>query len=219
MKLRIIALWQKLRLLFTPKPYNSLDDIPVFNFFEIMEKGNYKWLFSKPKKDILNPSKELYNAWNNLYDDYVEKTQTAETTNYFQLSKLVAELETRYMIISALIHSLDEQNKETIGRELNAWGVIFNIKGKVSAQKENLERFLRASSNKMKRKRSELTTITENDKKKAFNLYKDKITLESATGVKIDVYKMVMSEYIAVHELGVEMIEQRKKAANGGKSS
>lgn len=204
--------------IFTPKIYKSLDDIFVYNFFKLLNTLDMRYLYLKtpPKSKVIH-SADVFEVWSSIYNAYLEKIEDSVSINYYKLIDEVSYLEHRYIIIHTLIYSLTESNKKTIGKELTAWGVMFNIKGKVAPQQENLERFLRASTNKILRKKSELDAIT-NKKGKAvsINILKDKIQLEHITGVKINIHTMVMSEWLEIRALAENISESRKKQTTNG---
>ena len=209
------ALFNKI---FAPKIFKSLDDIFVYNFFKALETRDMRYLYLKlPPKRKIKHFPLVFDTWAAIYNSYLEKISDNVSMNYYRLLDEVSYLEYRYTIINTLVYTLTESNKKTIGKELAAWGVIFNIKGKVAPQQENLERFLRAATNKILRKKSELETIS---KKKAktppMNILKDKIQLEHITGVKINIYTMVMAEWLEIRALAESISESRKKQATNG---
>ena len=200
--------------LFQAKIYTSLDDIPVDNFFGVVASKDLKWMYvNRPRK---KHAKIVQETWMKIYDNYIDATQNNESLNYFRLLDEVSYLKHRHKVISALIYSLNEINKEIIGEELVAWGVIFNPKLTVKAQAENLKRFLRAADNKILRKTSELEAISEKDKKEPLNILKQKVELEHIVGIKINTKTMFMSEWIEIVSLAKSILEMKKQAAQNG---
>lgn len=53
------------------KRYNSIDNLPMYNWQKIHDSGEYKWLF-KSKVEIEN-TEELALSWANIYDEYLSE--------------------------------------------------------------------------------------------------------------------------------------------------
>lgn len=193
-----------------PKLYTCLDDIIISSFFKILDTKDMKYMFKDSK--LHKKYEGLANKnWMDIYDEYLDVTENSESVNYFRLIDELSYLKLRYKVIGSLIESLNEHNKELVGKELNAWGVIFNIKGTVKDQEENLLRFLRASKNKILRKTSELEEITKREDKKKFNFIEQKMRLTHITGINIDADKMVMTEWIETEKIAEQIIKSRQK--------
>lgn len=195
--------------------YDSLEVITVVIFFKIMETKNYSFLY-KSKSNIKRPATEkMIEAWADMYDSYSDALGDNKSRNYYHLIDTLGRLRERYKILQALIFSLNDSNRDILGPEISAWGFQFNTKALVGPQMPLLKRQLKAATNAIKLKVSELETIESSQKKKATNVLRDKVNLEYATGLKIDIHTCVMSEWIEIIKLAEELkAASRKKRAN-----
>jgi hypothetical protein len=102
------------------KFYKSIDDIPLFNWVKI-NAGEMNLILIN--KDYSATNEELSDAWDNLFDDYIEKRGLSKS--YKQLLKIMqkkAMLECDYIISGDLFKlteiEIEEQNlKQLIGKD------------------------------------------------------------------------------------------------------
>lgn len=196
------------------KIYGTLNTIPVYNFYKIVEENDVRYVIKnwrKKKKDIKIPEQAKI-SWDNIYDEYNKKTKNKELDTYLYLTNEVSHLETRYFFVSGLIHRLSEANKKEFGKELNAWGIKFNIEESIESQLDLLQAQVRASKNKYIRKNDELSELKGyKSNQKQTSLTKQKIELIHVTGVPINEYKMSMNEWLELIELANEIIKSKSK--------
>lgn len=190
--------------------YTSIKDITIFSFYKILETSDYTYLY-KRKKDRNDKSKlkELFEIWNLIYDEYVSQTEDANVLNNLRLIDEIDYLETRFMIVKELMGSISEYNKKVFGEQLKTFDIIFNPNLTVDEQRENLLQQLRAATNKIKRKRSELALMQEEVKKP--NMIREKLSVQAVIGIDIDIYKTTMEEYIEMKKMAEETVKAKSK--------
>ena len=193
--------------------YTTTEDIPIFNFDKILTTNNYAYLVEgwDYRKEIIVPETASKN-WNEIYNEYCSKTENNEALIYYALVTELDYLETRFNIVVTLIESLSDHNKESFGRELNAWGFMFNIHGKIEDQIEALQRQLRAAKQKIDIRRNRLETMQTDEA--PTSLIKQNIKLKRITGLDIDTKKTTVDEWIELHKEAKEIVQQ-KNSRNG----
>ena len=118
-------------------------------------------------------------------------------------------LERRLHIVGALIHSINEENKIDFGVELNAWGFKFNAKKTVKSQLKTLNRQVRAAKTKISLKQSDLDQMDSGQA--PMGILKQKIKLERALGLKIDIKTTSVDEWLALYDELIELNENGKR--------
>lgn len=189
--------------------------MPIYNFDKILQTNNLSYMVVdwNERKEIEIP-KDANEKWEEIYNEYCKRTANNEALTFYSLNCEVLYLETRFYIVSNLINGLSEINKESFGRELNAWKIPFNIKGSIKKQVEQLKRHLRIAEqnlNMKKRKRDAL----KNDDVEETTLLKQVIIIQEQLGVKIDIRKDSVEYFIAAVDRLKEKIKASKKVNNG----
>jgi hypothetical protein len=193
------------------KIYDSITNIPIFNFYKVLETDDYSYLYKKKSlRGVKSNSKELFSLWVKIYDEYVLKTDDKTTQNHFILINEVHYLQKRYEVIKTVIESISEYNKNVFGNILKEFNVIFNQKDTVKNQMESLKRQLRAATNKLNRKNSELQLIKEESSE--INLIKEKVQIEQVIKSKIDIYNDTMEEFIEIKNIANDILKQQRKS-------
>lgn len=190
--------------------YTTTEDIPIFNFDKILTTNNYAYLVEGWNyRDEVEVPEEAPQMWNDIYNEYCSKTENNEASIFYALVVELDYLETRFNIVVTLIESLSEHNKEAFGRELNAWGFKFNIKGNILDQIENLKRQLRAAKQKIDIRRNRLESMKSEEV--GTSLIKQNIKLKRITGLDIDTKKTTVDEWIELHKEAKEIIDANRK--------
>ncbi len=201
--------------------YKSLNDITVKVFYDILTSRNYylmyRYAFMRKIAKIVPKLTQIgYDGFQNIYGIYCDKIGDNKSANYFALMNEVSYLHMRFNIVKQIVTRLNEVNKHFLGKELQRWNFIFNVKESVKKQKEQLVRQLKASMNKLQRKNSELQTILEKQETKSKSVYTEKINLEQIIGVTIDLEKITMSEWLELNDIAKEIVRQKNKAVKNG---
>ncbi len=192
--------------------YLGTSDLPIYRFDKIQQTSNLAYLVMEwdERKDIKVPE-AAQTLWETVLDVWHEKTANNESKNYYALYNEVDYLEKRYTMLSTLIYGLSDANKEDYGREINAWGFKFNIKGKIKPQIKDLERQLRAAKTKIGIKQNELKTLSEGGKK-GMSLLKQKIKLERVLEVKINLKETPVDEWLELFNEAEELTAEKKRS-------
>ena len=190
--------------------YLGTSDLPIYRFDKIQQTGNLAYLVMEwdERKEIEVP-KATQTLWDTVLEVWHQKTANNESKLYYALYNEVDYLEKRFMMLEVLIEGLNEANKEEYGREISAWGFKFNIKGKVKAQRENLERQLKAATNRIHLKKNELDNFSN---KKGMSLLKQKIRLKLAFPIEIDLKTTSVDEWLEIIDHAQELTEEKRRS-------
>lgn len=190
--------------------YLGTSDLPIYRFDKIQQTGNLAYLVMEwdERKEIEVP-KATQTLWDTVLEVWHEKTANNEFKLYYALYNEVDYLEKRLMMLKVLVDGLNEANKEEYGREISAWGFKFNIKGKVKVQRENLDRQLRAATNRIHLKKNELDNFSN---KKGMSLLKQKIKLERALSISIDLKTTPVDEWLELFNEAQELTEEKRRS-------
>uniref|UniRef100_UPI0035665F0E hypothetical protein n=1 Tax=Seonamhaeicola sp. TaxID=1912245 RepID=UPI0035665F0E len=191
--------------------------MPIYNFDKILQTNNLSYLVvGWNERNEITPPEAAVNRWNEIYNLYCERTANNDTLTFYSLSCEIGYLEMRYTVITHLVYGLSEYNKEDYGRELNAWGIPFNIKGSILDQVEQLQRHLRIAKQNLDLKTRKLKSLKGDDEtKESTSFLKQIIIIQEQLGVKIDIRKDSVEFFLTAIERLKEKLEQQKKVRNG----
>lgn len=190
--------------------YNSTGNLPTYNFDKILRNNDYRYLvIGWNERDEIEQPEEGKEVWNSIYEEYCKKTENNEALSYYALYNEVSYLETKLTVIIALIEGITEANKKDFGREINAWGIPFNIDGNVLDQLPLLKRHLKGLKQKYDIRLHKLENMKKDEE--PISILKQKIRLERITGLKIDLRTCVVDEWIEINKEAVEIAEAQRR--------
>lgn len=191
--------------------YKNTGDIPIHNFDKILRGGDYRYMLRSwnEYEEVLHMPIETKNVWREIYDSYCQKTVNNESLTYYALCNEVSHLETRLAIVIILIENITEENKKAYGKELNAWGIAFNIDGNIKDQLPRIKKQLKTAKQKYEIRKNKLDNLKSDEE--PTSLLKQKIRLERITGIKINTRECVVDEWIEINNEAKEISEASKK--------
>jgi len=103
------------------KIYKKLDEIPVFNFFKILndKEKNINYIYKKSKGKKLLPKSKLFDTFDKLQNDYFALTFTKSNLQDEKLKAKVAYLTGKINIIELVLDSFLKTHDENIFLLLN----------------------------------------------------------------------------------------------------
>ena len=195
--------------------YLGIGDMPIYNFDKVLKTNNLSYMVvGWNEREEITPPEEALKRWNEIYNEYCEKTANNDALNYYSLTSEIGYLEMRYFIIYNLINGLNNFNKESFGREINAWKIPFNIKGEIEPQLETLQRHLRIAEQNINIKKRKLEALKVEEGESS-SLIEQIILIQEHLGVKIDMLKDSVEYFLTAMKRLKNKIEQQKKARNG----
>lgn len=163
------------------KIYKTCRTLIMWRFYEVLETGSYVYLIKdyesyidEDKKGNLkqvNVTKEiqeqLNEAWENIFNQYVELKDEREIRIIFKKRAYISKLETKLSICSNLLKCLSVQTDEKMRlksiKELSAWGYPINRNKPLDEEIERVTRNLKSLQSGINIKKSEFERDYKNE--------------------------------------------------------
>lgn len=203
------------------KYYRNCDELPIFNFYEILKTKNYAYLYlDYDGYDDMVAKDNFQDVFQDIYEEYVNLIGDNTTLIYYELIKDVLYLETRYKVVSSLMKNMTStpMNKETrkayIGA-LRKWRYKIDEKKDFGDEMIRVVRQLKASKNALKIKQSELKALREkNDNGSNLTLVQQEVKLEQALSRNnVDTKKTSVTKWVYMIK-EIEVINQANRNRN-----
>jgi len=201
--------------------YKFCDELPVFNFYKIIETKDYSWLYvdfdGYNKIEITN---DIDNIWESIYTEYLELTGDSTSILYYEVVKELLYLQTRYNVVGTLLQqlSMGKMSKQIFPHyviELKKWQYNLDINKPLKEELERLARQLKSSKNRINIKEEERKSFEKKETGEKLSLIQQQVKLEQALSRnEIDTKKTVVSKWIAMIK-EVKAINQERKNKNG----
>lgn len=196
--------------------YKGFEDIPVHNFYKIVEESDVRWFFKgyyKGKEIELSEDDEitLLDRYKKVYDDRINYTNDVKSKEYYRKLIDISKLETKLFRMQNsfdVLTLLDVDAKYSIefieyfeqeGYKFN--GKVIDLETKIEYLKW-LKGKIKGFNTKVKAKKLEYKDVLEPKKIEGatakFDLVKEKIILEEALSRVIDIYTCPLIEWSAI---------------------
>ena len=212
------------------KTYLSFEDLPVYNFYKIVETSDMRWFYEKFRSDkdfTLSEDKlrELGDRYKNIYDERVKYTNDTKSLEYYRKLNELSDLETKlFRIASAFDILIDMKVDSNLFSEYVMYfnedeGFVYSkeIDNKETALEyiEWLRREIKGFRTRVKVKKSNYADILKpaniNYKNANFGIVKEKILLQESLVISIDIYTCPLIEWCAMIIRSEEKSIQAKK--------
>jgi len=196
--------------------YNSIDNLPYYNFVEVLKTGNLKWLGEQ-----VDPSA----TWLDIQDEYckaanVDNSQIKQQAIILSLHKKYAFIARcleilRYSHLMREVEGFEETRKLSI-EKIGGYGYLIDERKPFLTEFERLINQLAGLKMKIVIEESKVEKI---NKKEGISLWKELVYLEKVVqGVKIDPYKDPVSKVIEIKLLAKDIQnEQRNNRHNSSR--
>lgn len=188
------------------KIYRSIDFLPVWNFFKIIETSDKKYLYKVDDYEDLEVKNNLDTTWMDILDQFNAIKSDNESKEIERVQKKILTLETKMLIINGYITLLkcNPSKQEFYSEKLKKYGVtgkntIGILDNEIRFAKSDLKRLSKSTS----------------ETKQSFEEKLDVITRER--GVAIDAKKTSVKEWIAIEKNHNRIVTQKNKT-NVGKN-
>lgn len=202
------------------KFYKGCGDLPIYNFYQVMETGLYDFLVVG--YDEYQGIKELpitgREHWQSIYNEYCQLTKNNTALTYYNLVCEINYMETRFQVIPVLISGLAKATtgeiQELYYAELRAWGYKIQPAISFEEQLENLQRQWKGSKNTIELKRDDLEKL-----KKSISIDKTSLTemvvrLEQILNRNdINPRTTSVEKWIMLHKEAERIVESKRNAA------
>lgn len=226
------------------KYYRNCDELPIYNFYKIIEtksfsylykksrmntlyfyfRGKMEWLGTKTKIKLIKFKFSENKAWNELYEGYLEKFGDNETLRYYELIGEVMRLTTRYKVVFELlkaftITSVNEKTLDLFIDALKKWGYKINKSKDIQSEIKRMYQKLKQSENRIRIKENELKELTKkNETEKSLTLTEQQVKLEQGLGRnEINVKTISVTKwFVMINEFKELMLQRQKQSKQNG---
>ena len=212
------------------KIYLNFEDLPVYNFYKIVETSDMRWFYEKFRsdKDFTLSEDELLKLatrYKNIYDERIKYTNDTKSLEYYRKLNELSDLETKlFRITSAFDILIDMKVDSDLFSEYVIYfnedeGFVYSkeIENKETALEyiEWLRRKIKGFRTRVKVKKSNYADILKpadiNSKNANFDIVKEKILLQESLVLSIDIYTCPLIEWCAMIIRSEEKSIQAKK--------
>ena len=175
--------------------YKSIDYLPIFNFFKIIETEDKRYLIKLDDYELL-PDKVDLDVLNKLWIDIQTEYSEAEDNNssiiQFTSAKGVCKLELEYLVLWNMY------NLMIADVEGNSAKSMLEYAGLEDKNLKWIEKRLKALTNKINLKRKSIKEETPENNK--FDFWRIIDEIEDIKGRAIDITKTTVRQYIAIKQ-------------------
>jgi predicted ribosome quality control (RQC) complex YloA/Tae2 family protein len=192
--------------------YSSLEEISIYRFDKIIN-GDLRYLANVENVTNVKISEAYKESWKKLYNEYASKTKNNTIVRVYlllgEINYLSLRLKVVPMLIDIMISSTDIDIFNMAVEEINKWGFFINKEKPMRDEINKITKALNNSITKIKRKKSEYKELTK-EKQESLSLIQQKIKLEVILGIKIDVKRESVLDWLSYWD-EVKIITERKK--------
>jgi len=203
------------------KYYRNCDELPIYNFYKVLERRNYAYLYlDYDEYNEISIDKNIPEVWEKIYEEYLKLVGDNTMLIYYELINDLLYLETRYAIASTLLQqiSMGRMTESTLLAyvlELKRWGYRINLDRPLEQELRLAIKQLKGSENKIRLKKEEKKQLEKRGSKDKMSLIEQVVKLEQALSRnEIDTKKTVVSKWIALVK-EVKVINEQRKKQNG----
>ena len=197
----------------------KFEKLPIYNFREIINTNDHRWLlrsFEGEGKELSKPVAEaLYHYWVKIFYDYLDAMDEYDTRAKHLAIIDLKEMEFKYSIVASAYELYQQQlfgyDKKKLEVLFASHGIIVNYRNGIKKQYDIIERHLKMMLTNVNQMRNENEESMDEDKEIVkTSIYKDIVVLEEAIpGVIIDPHTCTCPKWIAYWK----RVEQKYKAA------
>jgi len=205
------------------KTYNYCKTLPMFNFYEIMETEEYRWLLKDFNDDSdislseeeLNALKELFQT---LFNEYIELKKDNKVLKTLKQRAIIANLENRMFWGATLLKLFINNPTEETAESLRSWKFKIDITKPLDLEFESVTKQLKSLRTKINMEVSAYEKMVENKNKNKEKLNIEKQAINVAKGLDlkypINTKETTMVQWLAYCENLEYIIKENKKRQN-----
>ena len=207
------------------KTYNYCKTLPMFNFYEIMETEEYRWLLKDFNDDSdislseeeLNALKELFQT---LFNEYIELKKDNKVLKTLKQRAIIANLENRMFWGATLLKLFINNPTEETAESLRSWKFKIDITKPLDLEVESVTKQLKSLRTKINMEVSAYEKMVENKNKNKEKLNIEKQAINVAKGLDlkypINTKETTMVQWLAYCENLEYIIKENKKKKENG---
>ncbi|MDY8137560.1 hypothetical protein [Aquimarina sp. 2201CG5-10] len=200
--------------------YRSCNEIPVWNFNEMVKCQDYNWLiydydgYSKYDGQIDVP--ECEKIWENLRNEFFKLSNNQASMQIIWLEAEIDYLKRRFEIVFALLgplisNSVSAKNKPKFIDHLRRWRYYIDSSQPLKTELEKLTKQHQSSKIAITRKENELKSLIDDAASKDINVFRQKIKLQRVLTMQIDLRKTPVTEWVEMFNEAAEIIKESKR--------
>ena len=178
--------------------YRNCNELPIYNFFKIVETKNISYLYvDYDEYNDISQKDDLSKIWKAIYEEYAELTDDRSTLIYYELIGDIMYYQTRYkavsMLLSIMVNSpMTEEILDLYIAKLKEWRYKIDKTKPLGKELEKMLIQLKQSENKIRILEAELEVLKKkNNDGKSLTLTEQQVKLEQALGRnEIDIRKV-----------------------------
>jgi hypothetical protein len=184
-------LWKKYVKRWEYKYYSSIDFLPLFNFFKVIETNDYRYLLKLHDYEILPKTElNLQQVWTEIQTQYAKADDSNFQIINFTQAKSLQKMELEYLMFWNIYNlmAVAPEHKET--KRLLKYAGLENETFKT------IEKKLKALKNRIELRKKDF------DKKetKSVDFWRIIDEIEDLKGRSIDIMKTTVRQYIAIRK-------------------
>ena len=212
------------------KTYLGFEDIPVYNFYKIAETGDMRWFYKKFRSNKnIEVSEEdfitLSEKYKSTFSDRIEYTNDVKSIEYYRKLEEISNLEIKLFRMTSAFNVLTKIEldnkffKEYV--EYFADYEFYTFEKEINTEKLKEEYFkwlqikIKGFKTKVNVRKALYKDILEPEKvtkeNAKFDIVKEKILLQEALSLSIDIYTCPLIEWCAMIIRAEEKAVQAKK--------
>jgi hypothetical protein len=184
--------------------YRNCNELPIYNFYKIVESTNLSYLYvDYDEYNDIRPKSSFQEVWKKIYDEYSELTGDRSTLIYYELISDIMYYQTRYNVVSKLLDIMSnspmtDEILDLYIAKLKEWKYVINKKKPLQEELQNMYIQLKQSENKIRMLEAELEALKKKNKdNKSLTLTEQQVKLEQGLGRnEIDVRKVSVAKWL-----------------------
>jgi len=203
------------------KYYRNCNELSIHSFSKVLETNNYAWLLVDfdEYKDVKFDEKEASEIWQKIFEEYSKLTEDNKALLFLAIHQQLIYLRTRYEVARTLLMQLVngvEKKDIRFGyfKALAEWNYNINTEKPLHEELERMFMQLKASTNKINIKQSELDDLKVNEGEK-LSIIEQGLKLELALDKNdINLKTTSVTKFIAMFK-EVRLRNEARKKNNG----
>ena len=202
-----------------PKYYTSCSDLPIFNFYQILDDGKFEYMVKKYKEGQDFDPIVAGSNFQNILEEYTELTSNRKALQNIRMQIRIQQYEYERGILQSTI-DLYAEHKEEILFE------VFEEFGYKKSEKESIDNYLKRIISRVKSLNNKIRIEKEKysqkfkkaEKEIKRNLDEEALILEMnlKLGREIDVKKTSVKKWVTLVNISKQKSEELTKIQNNG---
>ena len=202
-----------------PKYYTSCSDLPIFNFYQILDDGKFEYMVKKYKEGQDFDPIVAGSNFQNILEEYTELTSNRKALVNIRMQIQIKQYEYERDVLQATIDLYAQYKEEYIFE-------IFEEFGYKKSEKESIDNYLKRIISRIKSLNNKIRINKEKysqkfkkaEKEIKRNLDEEALILEMnlKLGREIDVKKTSVKKWVTLVNISKEKSEELTKLQNNG---